>query len=248
MNNLEQILINETQYSGNTEPNIKQISASQFGDEMLQIWLRYKYGVPKRNKFDQSTIGSIMHKGIEIILSKYDDFETEVDVEYEFVNGWKLSGSIDIVDVENKIIYDVKVTKQYTIEQLKKEPEHHYIWQLSVYRYLMNKLMNTDYNIKLLAILKDGTDFDSRTGTARDHISIIDLEPKSYEEVERRFYEITSEINKFEITDSYPEKCENLWFRKIKGNLIPMKCEIYCSYKDVCPYYVNTRKMSNINF
>lgn len=248
MNNLEQILINETQYGGNNEPNVKQISASQFGDEMLQIWLRYKYGVPKRNKFDQSTIGSIVHKGIETILSKYDNFETEKDVEKEFDNGWKLSGSIDIIDNENRIIYDVKVTKQYTIEQLKKEPEHHYIWQLSVYRYLMNQLTGYDYDIKLLAILKDGTEFDSRNGCAREHISIIDLEPKSYEQVENKFYEMTENIEKYEALGSKPNQCKDLWFRKVKGNLIPMRCEVYCAYKDVCPYYNKPKRMTDIKF
>ena len=248
MNNIEEILIKETQYKGNNEPNIRQISASQFGDDMLQIWLRYKYGVPKSDKFTQSTLGSLVHKGIEAILSKYDEIETEKDVEKEFDNEWKLSGSIDIVDNKNKVIYDVKVTKHYTIEQLRKEPEHHYVWQLSVYRYLMKHLTGIDYDIKLLAILKDGTDFDSRTGSAKDHIKIIDLEPISYDEVEKRFYDITYDIEVHETLGSKPEQCKDLWFRKRNGTLIPIRCEVYCAYKDVCPYYQKPKRMTDIKF
>ena len=248
MNKIEEILIKETQYKGNNEPNVKQISASDFGSDLLQIYLRYKHGVPQNNKFTQSTLGSLVHKGIEEILKQYKDFETEKDVIVKFSNGWSLSGSIDIVDNTDKVIYDVKVTKQYTVESLKKEPKHHYIQQLSVYRYLIKELTGVDYKVKLIAILKDGTDFDFRNGGSKPHIKVIDLEPMSYEEVENKFNEIVSKLEQYDKLGEYPEQCNELWIRKFKGKPLRTKCEIYCAYKDVCPYFKQFKKMTDIKF
>jgi len=249
MSKIIEKIIEKTQYQGNNEPNIKQISASQFGDELLQIWLRYKYGVIPNEKFTQSTIGSLVHIGIQELIKNEPEMEIEKDVLVKFSNGWSLSGSIDIVDNKEKVIYDIKVTKQYTISQLKKEPKHHYIWQLSVYRYLMKELTGSDYDIRLFAVLKDGSDFNVRDGHATPHYEIIDLEPISYKEIEKRFNEIVEQLESYEQIGSYPEQCKDLWIRKLKnGNTIKMKCEVYCAYKDVCPYYKQNQRRDKIKF
>jgi len=249
MNKIIKKIIEKTQYQGNNKPNIKQITASQFGDDLLQIWLRYKYGVIPNDKFTQSTIGSLVHIGIQELIKSEPEIEIEKDVLVKFSNGWSLSGSIDIVDNKEKVIYDIKVTKQYTVKQLKKEQKHHYIWQLSVYRYLMKELTGIDYNTKLLAILKDGSDYNIKEGNATPHYEIIDLEPISYEEIKRRFNEIVNQLESYDKLGSYPEQCKDLWIRKFKnGNTIKMKCEVYCSYKYVCPYYKQNKRRDNIKF
>jgi len=249
VNKIIKKIIEKTQYQGNNKPNVKQISASQFGNELLQIWLRYKYGVPEKNDFNQATIGTLVHIGIQELIKTEPEIETEKDVLVKFSNGWSLSGSIDIVDNKEKVLYDIKVTKQYTITLLRENPKHHYIWQLSVYRYLMKELTGSDYDIKLLAVLKDGSDFNIRNGYSVPHYEIIDLEPISYKEIEKRFNEIVEQLESYEQIGSYPEQCKNLQIRKLKnGNIIKAKCEILCSYKDVCPYYKQNQRRDKIKF
>ena len=240
MLNIEKLLIEKTKYNGNTEPNVKSISASDFGNDILQIYLRYKHGVQERMNFGQDTIGSIMHIGIQELLK--DEYEIEKRLDLLMNNGWWLSGSIDLLS--NKEIIDIKVTKEYTIEKILKEPNHQYIWQLSVYRYLVKKLLNIDVETKLLLILKDGG-YDFRKNQINPSFKVLDIEPKSFDEVENKFNEIVSQIEKYDEIGVNPPQCNDLWFRKTKNGATPMRCEFYCSYKDVCPYYnVNPNKIN----
>ncbi|NPA45137.1 MAG: hypothetical protein GXO49_06375 [Chlorobi bacterium] len=249
MNKIIKKIIEKTQYKGNNDPNVKQISASQFGDELLQIWLRYKYGVIPNEKFTQSTLGSLVHIGIQEIVKHEPEIEVEKDVLVKFSNGWTLSGSIDIVDNKEKVIYDIKVTTNYTLENILKNKDHNYIWQLSVYRYLMKELTGIDYNTKLLMILKDGNEFDNRKQASTPHFEIVNIEPKTYSDIESKFNEIVDKLELHEEIGSYPEQCKDLWIRKLKnGKIIKKKCEIYCSYKDVCPYYKKNENINNIRF
>jgi hypothetical protein len=94
--NLQQIekkLLDKTQYGGNKEPMVKAISASELGNDLLQIYLRYKYGVPDSTEFGQDTIGSLMHIALQDILK--DEYEVEKKYQYQFSNNWFLTGSIE---------------------------------------------------------------------------------------------------------------------------------------------------------
>jgi len=243
--NLQQItkkILNKTQYGGNKEPKVRAISASDFGNDLLQIYLRYKYGVPDNDMFGQDTIGSICHLGLQQILE--DDYESEKKFNVIMDNGWSLTGSIDLLNVNNKEIIDIKVTKQYTVEKVLKDNDHQYIWQLSVYKYLVDRYYNSNFDIKLLFVLKDGG-YDFRKMVIKPSLELLDIEPKSKEEVENRFYEITNALEQYIELDEYPQQCSDLWWRKTKNGSIPVRCEQYCSYKDKCPYYkVNPMKIN----
>jgi len=230
---IENKLINATNYGGNVEKNQKSISASQFKDDLLRIYYRYKIGVKPNDKFDQATIGSLMHIAIQGILS---DYENEKQLEVKMDNGWSLTGSIDLLSLDKKEIIDIKVTKQYTVDQVKKDLDHQYIWQVSVYRYLVYKLFGVECDTKLMFILKDGG-FDFRTNKRKPSFVLLDVEPKGYDEVEAEFENIVSMLEDCLSLDLVPDKCEDLWWRKTKNNSIPVKCQEYCSYNKDCKYY-----------
>lgn len=228
--NIKQLLIERTQYKGKKEPNTKYISASELGDEPLKVWLRQQYGVIENTDFDQATIGSLLHIGIQEILK--DIYITEYQLETILPNGWGLTGSIDLLNIKNKEIIDIKVTKSYTIESVFKNTNHQYIWQLSAYRYLCYKHFGFDFDTKLLFILKDGG-FDFKTMRKIESIEIIDIQPKSYVEVERKHNEMVEILER----NTIPEQCSDVWYRKTQAGSIPMKCKTYCVYSNVCKYY-----------
>ncbi len=225
-------ILEKTQYQGNTEAGIKAISASDFGNDILQIWLRYKYGVPEKTEIGQDTLGTVVHFGMEQILK--DEAETEVSMELEMPNGWKLTGMADIVLQD--AICDIKVTKSYTIERVEKEPDHQYVWQLNVYRYLYEKLHDKEMSMYLIAFLKDGG-YDFRKMENKPSLKVIQIPLVSNDEIEKKFYEITSQIEQFETLGIEPPQCKDLWFRKVRGKSIPVRCMQYCAYSDKCKYF-----------
>jgi len=232
-------LVDETKYQGNTEPNSKTITASEFGSDILQIYYKQKYGVIEKEEFGQNTIGTLLHLAIQRIL--YDDFEIELSIEKPFDNGWKLSGSIDLMN--NEWIIDIKTTKSYTIENVLKDKNHQYRWQLAVYKYLANNVFKTDFKTGILFVLKDGGYNISK------NIDILSLDlieiDVSYLDVEKRFYEIIDKINALEkLSDDEIKNihCEDLWWRKSKGRSEPIRCKKYCSYNDKCLWYKNFKK------
>ena len=240
MNDIEKLLIEKTQYGGNSNPNSKAISASEFGKDILQIYLRQKYGVIENESFSQNTIGSICHIGIQELLK--DKYMFEYDLEHKMSNGWSITGSIDLLNIKDREFFDIKVTKSYTIEKVMKEPDHQYIWQLSVYKYLLEKHFGFDFNGYLLFVLKDGG-FNFKSMRENPSIEIVNPHLKSNEEVEQKFYQIVDILE----SGIEPEQCKDLWWRKTKTGSMPMRCSKYCSYNKYCKYFKNMNPM-NINF
>lgn len=234
--NIEKMVIDtileKTQYQGNTKPGVKAISASDFGNDLLQIFLRYKYGVPDKIEIGQDTLGTVVHFGMEQMFE--DIADAEVSMELEMENGWRLTGTADIVF--DNAICDIKVTKNYTIEKVEQEPNHQYIWQLNVYRYLYEKLHNKTMDLYLIAFLKDGG-YDFRKIESKPSLRIVQIPYKSNEEIEKKFYEITKALEHYEEIGSEPPQCTDLWFRKVKGKAIPVRCMQYCRYNDKCKYF-----------
>ena len=244
MLDIEKILLEETKYQGNSEPGSKALSGSDFGNDILQIWYRQKYGVIETDsEFGQNTIGSLIHIAIQSILE--GEYLVEYPMKHKMINGWNLTGSVDLLNVHDKDIIDIKTTKQYTVEKMLSDSNHQYIWQLSVYRYLAKKYFAEDFNTKTMFILKDGG-YDFRKQVRKPSYQIVEITPKSYMEVEDKFYDIVKQLEEFDKTEP-PEKCNDLWWRKSKTISIPVRCQEYCSYNKVCKFYKNLNPMQ-VNF
>lgn len=240
MHRIEKLLIENTQYQGNSEANRKALSGSEIGNDLLQIDLRQKHGVINKYEFNQATIGSLVHIGIQELLKK--EYISEYDVEVKNIyKGFDLTGSIDLLDIKNRELFDIKVTKQYTMTKVLTEPNHQYIWQLSLYRYALHKMFGFDFKPYIIFVLKDGG-FDFKSMLTKPSIVIEPIPYKSYEEGENKVFNI---IDNLMSKEPVPQ-CKDLWFRKTKNGAFPMRCKLYCSYNEVCPYY--KENPMNINF
>ena len=232
MHKIEKILLDATQYKGNKEPGSKSLSGSELNNELLQIWLRQKYGVIESDSFEQNTIGSLMHLSIQEVLKK--EYLIEYSLNEKQDNGWELTGSIDLLSIRDREIIDIKSTKQYTVEKVLTEPDHQYIWQLSAYKFLADRYFNMDFDTKILFVLKDGG-YDFRKMVNKPSLELINITPKSHKEVLDKFNNIVEQLSI--LGDEHPQQCKDLWWRKTKNGSVPVRCMQYCSYNKVCPYY-----------
>lgn len=229
------------------EPLERRISASQLGDDLLRIALSIKYG-SLGNNFSQASIGSLIHKGLEHLFENSEKYEPEIDFEKE-LKGWSITGTADLLDKENEIIYDFKTTKYNTYKKLKEainrgDYTHSYILQLNLLRYLSG----SNYNLRLLFIFKDGG-WNYKTKIEVPHYKELEVPTISNLEIENKLNEI---IERLEPECEYDEngrlvdinviafhcnKSQYGYITTLSGYKKPAKCELYCSYKDVCPLY-----------
>ena len=222
-------ILNATEYSGNNKKNQKEISASMIGSDYQQALLRYKYGTIQSDRIGQSEIGSLVHLGLSHV-----DFGDEVKCEYPVstkYKDWTISGTIDRVDFENHIITDTKVTKTYTIQSILKDDAHTYRLQVNMYRILLKKLTGVDFDMQLEIFDKQGG-YNYRKGETIPDLVYIPIEKIDDEVIFNRVDEI------IEFVELGQEKqCDDIWLRKVGLRTIPTRCELYCSYKQVCSKY-----------
>ena len=222
-------ILKATEYNGNSESRVKEISASMMSGDLQQSLLRYKYGVIKNNKIDQSEIGSLVHLGLENVFFG-DKVRTEYAVSMDY-KGWKLTGTIDRLDKDEKMITDIKVTKTYTIESILKDLMHPYRLQLNMYRILVENQRQEKYNMQLEVFDKQGG-YNYRKGKEIPSLVYIPIEKIDDEIIFNRINEI---IEFIEIGSE--KRCDDVWYRRIGEQTIATRCELYCQYKYVCSKY-----------
>ena len=222
-------ILKATEYSGNNKKNQKEISASMIGSDNQQCLLRYKYGIIQSNIIGQSEIGSLVHLGLSNI-----DFGDKVKCEYSVstkYKDWTISGTIDRVDFENRIITDTKVTKTYTIQSILRHNMHPYRLQVNMYRILLKKLTGVNFDMQLEIFDKQGGYNYHKSETIPDLV-YLPIEKIDDEIIWDRINEI---IEFIEIGQE--KQCDDVWVRKVGSKVIPTRCELYCAYKQVCSKY-----------
>jgi len=218
-------------YHGNKEP--KHISGSQFGSSMLQLWLANKYGKDiKPFRVGQNTIGSIFHLGMETAAKQLfgEEVLTEHAVSRVLPNGWTITGTIDLVDREEKEIVDYKTGKMYSLKVQKQEPRHGYNLQLNAYKWAA-KL--PDYRMYDAFFMKDNKEIIGEKAYIKHEVKDI---PTFVTEA----VDFTNELQDWIERDEAPPKCDT-WMRmddtKAKGGkLVPSRCLLYCDVAQSCPH------------
>lgn len=208
----------------------KHISASSFSKEPLEIWFGLQ-DIEIENKLSAATIGSLVHLGLEKVIKQTDEFKDgKLIVEQRIVkehDGWTITGTPDLIDYENGILYDYKTGKNYSKKMLEKEGKYHsYAIQLAIYKWLIGE----EFDAKILWLMKD-----SSAPKREPDILLQDVETMDFNEISAF---ITEKIKMIEAYgDNMPDKCKDLWPRKINKVLVNTKCKFYCSYNKVCPHY-----------
>lgn len=233
MNSIIKVLENTSFYDGVEEG--KNLSASAITQGVLPLWFKTN-GYDKQEKLSDATLGSIVHLGMEKILT---DALTEGDepyiIEQRFskqFSGWNINGKPDLIVGDT--IWDYKTGKNYSRKQFLKEGKlHPYSIQMSVYAWLTGST-----KAKILWMMKDSKAIDGEPVFIEDDVVLM-----SSDEVENLIFDKIEELEKYD-KDTMPPECTDLWLRKHKGTVIKMKCQLYCGYKNSCPYFKPTERQT----
>ena len=242
----EQMLLNAAKYTGNKEPGVKRFSASMLGNDLLQNYLKFKFGSSDGNKFEANTLGSIYQLGVDAAADKESfKYTSALRLQETLSNGWIVSGEMDQIDKENKVIFDNKVTTATAIGKVPTEgKEHGYALQMGTYKWLVNKSDGELYSTILPMIDKSFSYFKTNKN---DQLTFVEVETYNSEEIEQKLLTATNELDHYIDLDIMPEKCKNTWPYKRKGQPAkPMKCIHYCDQSANCPYYYDGNTVNNL--
>lgn len=227
-------------YSGD-KGDVNRISVSEVaGGNILQSYLMRTKNYTNTKKLSQATIGNIADIGLRSLAmdgSLGDSIQSGVRTFNVLPNGVVLSGECDLIDHDNKIIYDLKITKMFAYQQIKKEgSSHHYAVQLNYYRLLYGK----DYRMALVLGLKDQSDVETSKSYLAEAFALHEVENIDDKQLIDRANKYGAELKEMIEGDMKPpNKCEDTW-----GN--DMKCKYYCEVKEVCDYAKNKGIASSI--
>ncbi|MHA1691824.1 MAG: PD-(D/E)XK nuclease family protein [Candidatus Heimdallarchaeaceae archaeon] len=225
-------------------PIEKSISASQLGNDLLQLYLA-KTTTQEEEVFEigQAELGSIFHLGMEAAAKQLmqDPNSNILHVEHSMVkelpNGWFLTGTIDLISKEGDkvVLSDHKLTKQYASKMIKeairKNQPNSYITQLNAYRLMYDE----NAEMKLELFLKD-------QNILKDEPAYEQIQVPVLNGIEQTAVDITNKLQEYLDNKTVPEICSDLWWRKVGNSSIKTRCKFYCNVKNVCPYYQDSMK------
>lgn len=217
-------------YSGD-KGDANRVSVSEVaGGNLLQSYLMRTKNYTKTTKLTQATIGNLADIGLRslaIDCSLGESVQSGTRVLKVLSNGTTLSGECDLIDHENKIIYDLKITKMFAYQQIKKEgSSHHYSVQLNYYRLLYG----SDYRMALVLGLKDQSDVKTSKAYMEEAFVLHEVATIDDKQLIDRANKYSTDLKAMiDGAIKPPSKCEDTW-----GN--DMKCKYYCEVKEVCSY------------
>lgn len=188
-----------------------------------------------------SFIGTSVHKLLEIGNKDNDNYLTEESLSYRFYDiavgdsTCKVSGTVDLIDVEKYEIIDFKTTGAYGVMYDKPEWEQ----QLNIYGYLYAKKENKKIlpNLGVTAILKDWSKTKANKSNTYPPSPVFQkpivrwkmADAEKFVKERIRIHRIaTQEPNLFDCSD------EERWISP-KG--IYNRCEHYCNVNQFCNQY-----------
>ena len=187
-----------------------------------QMYLRRKFDAKPEPKVTHSTLGSIFDLGMRQ-MSEELGLKSGGRVKKKF-GKYIITGEFDLVDEEQKIIYDVKLTKVYALMQFQKEPlEHGYTQQLNMYRYLFDM---EDYKGVIAWFLKDQSDL--KKGDPKETLVLTEVPSLPKIVLTKKLEHYIEKMESYQ-KDEQAGQCEDRWANDIR-------CKNYCDSKSVCPY------------
>ena len=241
---IEKTLVEAAKYSGNQEPGKKQISASQLGDDDLQLYLKYMHGGKDSETFEANTFGSIYHLGAAEAFKDVEDTEVESPLSYMLPNGWLVTGSMDLILHKFKIIADHKTTTATTITNVIKDGKNAgYSLQMGAYKLLVAKNYgHTDYEAVLPVVDKTFSYF--KKANKYNQLTFINVETYSLEDIEQMLIDKTNRLQDYIDLGQEPPECSNVFpYSPGKGQRMKrMRCIHYCDQAGNCTAYKEYQK------
>ena len=243
------LLINTTQYSGNSKANTKVFSVSSLGGEPLQNYLSWKYGRTEKKVYGANTHGSIYQLGCDTAVNKnteivgqFDNahprYESAVRITRELPNGWTVSGEMDHLDHKLKVIIDNKVVSGSAYKEImKNSPDHSYNLQQAGYQWLLEPQYG-HYEAILSIVNKGGA------AVRNDIYTTLHLNTHPTDMIEAAFIAETDVLQFYIDNDIPPPQCDIFKYGKTKD--IPNRCALYCDHNHHCPHYSPYKKEKDI--
>ena len=249
------LLINTTQYSGNSKANTKIFSVSSLGGEPLQNYLSWKYGRTDKKVYGANTHGSIYQLGCDSAVDKFnanadssDDkallltgeprYQSALRITRELSNGWTISGEMDHLDHKLKVIIDNKVVSGSAYKEImKNSPDHSYNLQQAGYQWLLEPQYG-HYEAILSIINKGGA------AVRNDIYTTLHLNTHPTDLIEAAFIAETDVLQFYIENDIPPPQCDIFKYGKTKD--IPNRCALYCDHNHHCPHYSPYKKEKDI--
>ena len=231
---IEDILVEAARYSGNQKSHKKQLSASQLGNDDLQIYLKYMHGGKDSTQFEANTFGSVYHLGAEKAFDGVPNTETEVSLQYALPNGWLITGSVDLMVHQYQILADHKTTTSTSIASTIKDGKNSgYGLQMAVYKWLLWKNRDiTGYSAVLPMVDKSFSYFKKNK---YNQLTFVEIDTFSLEDTEALLIEKTNKLQDYIDMEIEPAECANLFWYGAKGQTKkPMRCHFYCDQADNC--------------
>ena len=234
---VEDILVKAAAYGGNMDAGKKEISASQLGNDDLQIYLKYMNGGKDSNEFGANTFGSIYHLGAEEAFKDVPNTETEKSMRYELSNGWTVTGTVDLLLHDFKMIVDHKTTTSTSIASTVKDGRNSsYALQNGVYKLLLWKTKKLKDYIAVLPMVDKG--YSHFKKNKFNQLTFVETETYDLEDIEQMLIDKTNKIQEYIDLGIEPPECANLFWFGAKGTKKkPMRCIHYCDQKENCGAY-----------
>jgi hypothetical protein len=249
-----QLLVTQTQYSGNSKAGQKIFSVSSLGGELLQHWLSYKYGKKDKSAYGANTIGTIYQLGADSAVQKFnvtsspketwtitkgiDDgehgslvfrYQSAYRTTRVLENGWTISGEMDHIDHKLKVIIDNKVISGSAYKDVMKNlPDNSYNLQLAGYQWLLEPTYGR-YEGLLSIVNKGGA------AIRNDIYTTLHLDTHPSDIIGDAFLAETNALQFYIDNDMPPPQCDIFKFGKTKD--IPNRCALYCDHNHHCPSY-----------
>jgi len=241
----EKILIEGTEYTGNSEAKKKIISASQLGNDDLQIYLKYVNGSKHKSEYTAATVGSIYQLGVDKCFEGRDGYVSAYRMKYDLPNGWTVSGECDQIDLANKVIFDNKVTTATSIASTIKDGKNSgYGLQMGVYKFLLYEeaIAAGKEPIEFTAVLPMvDKGFSYFKKPKYNQLTFVEVETYSIEDIKQMLIDKSDKIQEYIDMEVEPPQCTNLFWYAEKGKARkPMRCIHYCDQVANCKHYQTT--------
>jgi hypothetical protein len=243
--NLDEKILSLIQYEPQKIDGCNIFSGSMVSSSILQNFFKVKYGVIEKDKIDASAFGSLIHLGLEHL--KTDTIEVEKKFSIKYNDNWCLTCTIDLIDHDQKVIADTKITKRYTYEKFSQDSG--YANQLRLNRYIASMVgpMYKDYDMWLMMFLKD---YEGTYKTKEiDMLQYIWIDPNGniLDTVNEHIKVIDEHLENNTIpSEDHCNKWEYGFVQNESGTKEPKKCKKYCSYNKICPYFKEDTRAINI--
>jgi len=222
-------------------PKEKRLHVSQITQDAHLLALKFVHGSRIQPEINEMTLGTMFHEGaLALITRKLKEEGVAYASEFQlchYIEDWQLVGHPDLAvfPEDGKIIVcDLKLTSSFTYQKyLKNQLDHAYTYQLNWYRFMIREAVDGDFDIqmRLLFFIKNvSTSFSADIDRVYYEVEVPLIEnERLLSEARGKIKQINAILEKeFKFS-----KCDDVYMK----SGVPTRCQKYCSYNDVCPFY-----------